>query len=357
MRIGIVAGIVVANDAISAAVVGQARIVAPMPEVESVTIFAQHIGRDVPCDGRVVRDPWTLAKDPDFAACDFVLFHWGIHYALFDVLTLFGPERSKHAAVHFHNCTPIDLVHDDNRAQVERSIAQMSHTIGLGVQLLTYSEFNRLTLLSWGADPEDIGFLPFPIDRPTGLAAVRTPDTFELVSVGRFVAAKGQLTLLEALALLPAELRRQVRLHLAGSAAFSEMSYYTELRTRIAEHELAEMVTIVEDPSDAELWELYASGDLVVSTSLHEGLCVPIVEGYAVGCRALGTTEGNLPYLVVSPDEVVPPLNAPLLAAALERAAVRRGVRDAEHEQRCNELVASFSSGSCTTLLRRLLFA
>ena len=34
---------------------------------------------------------------------------------------------------------------------------------------------------------------------------------------------------------------------------------------------------------------------------------MPVIEGYLAGCRAIGTTAGNLPYVVQPPDPVVTP--------------------------------------------------
>jgi glycosyltransferase involved in cell wall biosynthesis len=356
MRVGIVAGIVVPNDAISAAAAAQADVLTRMPGVESVTLFSHCIARQTAGEARQISDSWTLARDPAFQACDFLIFHWGIHYGLFDVLTLLSDRQLDRTAVHFHNCTPPELVNESARDGIERSIAQFAHAISLGVSMWTFSEFNRQTLLKWGATEKQVSFMPFPIDVPSGLSATRPTEEVVLVSVGRFVPAKGQLTLVDALTRVPPDVRSRLRVDFAGSGTFSEVGYMDAMATAIREADLDDIVRFRLDLTDEELWELYASGHVVVSTSLHEGLCVPIIEGYAVGCRAIGTTAGNLPFLVITPDEVVPPNDPQSLAEAIERIALTWPEQSSDYSQRRTTLAASFSSAECEQRLRLKLF-
>ena len=86
-------------------------------------------------------------------------------------------------------------------------------------------------------------------------------------------------------------------------------------------------MTIVDNPSRDELWHLYERSHVVVSPSFHEGLCVPIIEGYLAGCRAIGTDAGNVPFAVQPPDPVVPAGDEDALADAIGgmAGAIRRG--------------------------------
>ena len=75
---------------------------------------------------------------------------------------------------------------------------------------------------------------------------------------------------------------------------------------------------LVGQPSDDDLWNLYEEADVVVSPSLHEGLCIPIIEGYLAGCRAIGTDAGNLSYVVCHPDKVARANDSGSLADVIE---------------------------------------
>ncbi len=90
------------------------------------------------------------------------------------------------------------------------------------------------------------------------------------------------------------------------------------MERQIKQSRLAETVEFVDNASERELWKLYDWADVVVSPSLHEGLCVPIIEGYLAGCRAVGTDAGNLPNVVMKPDPIAKAGDAKSLSAALE---------------------------------------
>ncbi len=68
---------------------------------------------------------------------------------------------------------------------------------------------------------------------------------------------------------------------------------------------------------DEALAREYERADVLVSPSLHEGLCVPVIEAYAAGCNVVGTDAGNLPYVVQPPDPVVPAGDPDALAEAI----------------------------------------
>jgi glycosyltransferase involved in cell wall biosynthesis len=345
MKVAIVAGIVAPADAISSAVEGQAELLATMPGVDSVVVFAQHVSRPLPCTSFEVRDSWELVRSPAFAACDVAIFHWGIHYGAFDAITVLQPDSNGVAGpgprpvVHFHNCTPWHLVPPEQRPTMRQSLLQITHAISLGTPLWTYSEFNRRTLVDWGALDGQIVFVPFPIAVPqpsstelastalaaAALAACDGDGRVELLTVGRIVAAKGVATLVEAIGLLPTDVRAAVRVRVAGASHFSDAGLIAALQADATA--LGDTVEFVLDADDDVLAALYATSDVLVSPSLHEGLCIPVIEAYGHGLRAIGTDAGNLPFVLVAGDERVPPGDAPALAAAITRtvAAVRAG--------------------------------
>jgi glycosyltransferase involved in cell wall biosynthesis len=291
-------------------------------------------------------------RHPAFDACDLAIFHWGIHYRLFDVLTLLANSGRIRPVVHFHNCTPRHLVTEAEREVIDRSIAQVEHAISLPVEFWTFSEFNRLTLVDWGLAEEHISFVPIPLEIPPYSGSVRRSKRVQLLAVGRRVPAKGLHVLVEALGLVDRETRQAVRLRIAGSSSFSDAGYMSLLVDLVRRHHLVSMVTFVDEPSDADLWRLYCASDVVISPSFHEGLCVPIIEGYAVGCRAIGTTAGNLPFVVQPPDRCVEPGDPRALATAIEELVAE--VRSATSRQRLHpEFVDQYSVDTCRKTLQR----
>ena len=258
----------------------------------------------------MIGSPWQLLRHPEFRACDVAIFHWGIHYVLFDAITLLAVPALPAPVVHFHNCTPPALVEEIQRDHLLRSIQQLHHVIAMDVPLWTYSEFNRRTLIDWGAvrGADRLGHVPCP---RAGSSRRRSMWRHRQAAVGRSAGAG------EGCACTARSARDP-----AGSTA----------RTHPAAHRQQHHVLLGRLPGDIEgegprrsatarqvrrvprlaigrrsSPRCTEDADVVISTSFHEGLCVPLIEGYAAGCRAIGTTAGNLPYVVFAPDPVVPP--------------------------------------------------
>jgi glycosyltransferase involved in cell wall biosynthesis len=123
--------------------------------------------------------------------------------------------------------------------------------------------------------------------------------------------------LVEAMSSVVRALEGRASLVLAGSADLSNRQFISELATSIRERDLGRYVTIKEDLADRELALEYERADVLVSPSLHEGLCVPVIEGYRAGCNVIGTDAGNLPYVVQPPDPLVPAGDPDALADAI----------------------------------------
>jgi glycosyltransferase involved in cell wall biosynthesis len=357
MRVAVVVGVAAQHDAISAAALEQVSSLRALPDVEEVRLFTQGVDLDTGCPCFVTGNPWELVRHPEFRSCDVAIFHWGIHFALFDAITLLRSAQLPRPVVHFHNCTPPSLVEEIHRDQLMLSIRQFHHVIAMRTPLWTHSEFNRRTLIDWGAPEAQIEWVPFPIPVPQRRRAPRRGDSFHLLSVGRLVPAKGVHVLFDALASVPDALLERIRLRVVSHTTFSSDDYRDALEEKIraAGPLLAKAVEFVVSPSDAALNLLYQDSDVVISTSFHEGLCVPVIEAYAAGCRAIGTTAGNLPYIVFPPDPVVAPGDAPALAEAIERVLADREVRDLSYHARCQELVDSFSPRRASSMLQRAL--
>jgi glycosyltransferase involved in cell wall biosynthesis len=233
----------------------------------------------------------------------------------------------------------------------------MHHVIGLGVPVWTYSEFNRRTLIDWGAGETQVEWVTFPIPSTSTRPSARDDDRVRLLVVGRLVPAKGVHVVVQALSMLPDSVIHRLRLRVVGSTRFSSAEYRAALddQLRDSRQVLRDAVELVIGPSDDELGQIYRDTDVVISPSFHEGLCVPVIEGYAAGCRAIGTSAGNLPFIVVPPDPVVPPGDPTALAAAIETMIDHLDEIDEVYDARRRALVDSFSARSSAELLTAAL--
>ena len=320
MKVVVVAGICVVRDAISNAVVEQLDALRQSQHVDSVTLFTQGCTRDPGVEVVVGSDPWKMIVHPRFHEADVAIFHWGIAYELFDALIL-APTATRHCVVHFHNVTPPELLTGHDREKGVRSLTQLASLADVDTDVWTYSEFNRRTLLDWSVPDDRLFHVPIVIRAPAPVAATRRIDGVDLLTVGRLVPAKGVHVLVEAVAMLPPHVRANIHVTIAGNLALSDERYVTDVRDSISNSDLDDTIELKDDPSPLELAELYARAHFVVSPSFHEGLCIPVIEGYLAGCRAIGTTAGNLPFAVFSPDPIVPVGDIAALATAIGEVA------------------------------------
>jgi glycosyltransferase involved in cell wall biosynthesis len=351
MKVAIVSGICVLHDAISNAVVDQASLLSSLPEVESVTVFTQWSDRQITANNVVLLgDPWSLVRHSDVAEADLVIFHWGIAYDLFDALILLDERKT---VVHFHNVTPVEFVDPAKSREIERSLAQIGNLAMCSCRVWAVSEFNKQTLRAWGVDELRIRVVPFTIEAPRAIQRPDRAGRVRLLTVGRLVKAKGTDVLLEAIADLVARRGRVVELRLVGNLGLSDADFVRRLRHQMVKTDLNPIVEFVDDPSDDELWAMFEWADVVVCPSLHEGLCVPIIEGYIAGCRAVGTDAGNLPNVVVHPDPVVQASSSSALSRGLEFMVdeISAGRRSPPGE--ATELVSHFTAVAITVQLRQ----
>jgi glycosyltransferase involved in cell wall biosynthesis len=316
MRVVVVCGICVRHDAISHAVADQAAILRSLPIVEHVALIAQFIDRPLDADELVqISNPWDLLRHPTFIKADVVIFHWGIAYDLFDAVTVL--REDPRLVVHFHNVTPIEYAGNDFTT-VERSLRQVQLITTGDSRIWADSPYNAQTLTEWGIDSHRVVVLPFRIEPPRKPRRRVRSDEIGLLTVGRLVPAKGIDVLLDALQRVSSRTQHVVRLRIASNTSLSDLEFRQRMEDYVADTGLVGTVEFIDNASERELWSLYESADVVVSPSLHEGLCVPIIEGYLAGCRAIGTNAGNLPNVVVAPDPVAQAGDPESLATALE---------------------------------------
>jgi glycosyltransferase involved in cell wall biosynthesis len=322
MKVALVCGICTPHDAISQAVVTQAGILADDPSVTEVIVVSQFISNELPCASHETNDPWRLVALFEDLGIDAAIFHFGIRYDLFNALWLLENSKTR-CAVHFHNVTPPTLAEERDREGLEASLMQAQLMCELSFPVWTYSDHNLHVLHDWGVPSERVHFVPILVEAPRALTSRRSTDVVRLLTVGRIVPAKGVHVLVDALAKLLERGVDDFELRLAGNTGLSSSHYRTSLEQRVGSDGLASHVQFVGQPSDDELWSLYEETDIVVSPSLHEGLCIPIIEGYLAGCRAIGTDAGNLAYVVCDPDPIARADDSDSLADAIE-ATIRR---------------------------------
>lgn len=146
-----------------------------------------------------------------------------------------------------------------------------------------------------------------------------------VLSVGNWIARKGLLDLLEAVAQLPPD---AVTLHLVGDGD-AEPAYGARVRSRIAAPDLADRVVVHGPRSAAEVGAFYRAADVFALASVREPYGTVYGEAMAAGLPVVGWAAGNLPHLAKHGVEgiAVPPGDRPALATALRTLALNEPLR------------------------------
>jgi glycosyltransferase involved in cell wall biosynthesis len=155
---------------------------------------------------------------------------------------------------------------------------------------------------------------------PTGpVPDLRHGRQAALVSVGNWMARKGTLELLEAVAALPEE---RVTLHLAGRDDL-EHRYALRVRARLERADLAGRVVDHGVVTRDDVARLYAGADAFVLPSYREPYGTVYGEALAAGLPVVGWRAGNLPHLAADGVEgvIVAPGDVAGLSRALDRLA------------------------------------
>jgi len=131
-----------------------------------------------------------------------------------------------------------------------------------------------------------------------------------IISVGRFVEAKGYENMIEAFAILHRQDPRPV-LVIAGSGRLLD-----PIKNKIAEMQLGESVRCLGERSDIS--QLLDASDIYLSSSHWEGLPVALLEAMMAGLPIVATSVGDIPHVVTADIGIlVPPRRPDCLAEAL----------------------------------------
>ncbi len=194
---------------------------------------------------------------------------------------------------------------------------------------------------------------PTRADAPSGtatLADLGVPTGgVVLATAGRLTPEKGHRVLFEALDLLPASQRDQVRLVVLGSGPLLD-----ELRADIAARGLEDRVVFAGFRDDVP--HLVAQVDAVVFSSLHEGLPLALLEAMAASRCVVATRVGGIPSaidddvdgLLIDSDDAVG------LAAALGRVIEDGALRARLGAAARGRFERTFDSASMTEAYGRL---
>ena len=135
-------------------------------------------------------------------------------------------------------------------------------------------------------------------------------------------------------------------------------SYAAALQRYVAELGLSGAVTFTGHASDATVAAAYASSDVLVVTSEHEGFCVPVVEAMSIGLPVVAFDQGAVPEVLSAAGALVEDKDPYALATAIGELladAPRRGVMAEAGRRRLAELDLATAADRFVDLLLGLV--
>ena len=327
MRVSLLNLNLVGKDAIGRSIMAQARFFKRRGDI--VQIFVEQAPEDVPADiARLchVVTPAALRRDPEgrFAATDLYIYHYGGRHGLIDSLSTIDGGV---VCFYYHNVTPPDLWNwEEDKAALRRGIAG----VRLAAQadfVIGDSEYNLRQLAHISGVSEDrLHAVPLPVDisafRPGPPPAdlrrrYKLGDAPVLLYVGRMAPNKRVDLLVDLLAAVrghPQHPHPDARLLLVGdydsAPAYRLVTEQVQARARALGVTSAIVFTGRVDPAD-----YYRLGSVYVTTSQHEGFCLPLIEAMASGVPVVASAGAAIPDTVGDAGILVAPRTEEVVAA------------------------------------------
>ncbi len=242
-------------------------------------------------------------------ADDLLIYQFAVAYEFGE--RVFRDVRCRRALRH-HNVTPAEYYAPYNHSIAEAcrlGSAALPRLISEAVSVyLPASEFNRRELILAGVPAErchvlaplsDDGMLREEADLDwLGRLALDPERPCQWLCVGRLVPNKNHRALLLALAAFRKRYDARARLLFVGTKPAGLESYFAELQRLTEELDLTQAVWFSGSVSRARLKACFLAADVLVSASVHEGFCVPLVEAMALGLPVVALSRAAVPETV-----------------------------------------------------------
>lgn len=265
------------------------------------------------------RHPKGTATDlcsgyPELFPDDIILYHMSTGTRLnYELEKLNGRKM-----LIYHNITPPHFFNDYNPSaavNAQTGLNGLKHLAGKVEYCMADSEFNKQDLIAAGFNcPIDVRPILIPFDdykkTPDRKVLDRMKDGYtNILFVGRIAPNKKQENVIASFCWYKKHINPKSRLILAGSSLNME-SYCDRLKNYVSALELEDVIFTGHIPF-AEILAYYASADVFLCMSEHEGFCVPLVEAMffdlpiiALNSCAVPDTLGGSGLLTDSADPV-----------------------------------------------------
>ena len=263
-------------------------------------------------------------------ASELLIYHYSIQTPATDVFRR-SPARK---ALIYHNITPAEFFRGFDAGVARQLAAARSELAGVAAAadaVWADSAFNAGEIRALGA--KNVQVLPLlfaarafdvPAD-PVVLQGLSGPSQ-KILFVGRMAPNKCVEELIEAFAWYHKCLERRSELILVGSERTCPR-YFAMLRMFAAELDLM-AVSFVRYASPAGLIAYYQRANLFVTTSRHEGYCLPVVEAMTKGVPVLARNTGGVPEAMGGAGAMFDETSPQELACLMQRIIVPGALRE-----------------------------
>gem|GEM_PF-202217 len=257
-------------------------------------------------------------------AADCYWIDYSVYYPLLKA-ALALKAKGKRVLFDYHGITPPALWDDpETRVALEQAVANLP-VITEGDAVVCHSSYTRLELEKHGIPPERIQVFPyavpvdefFPTDKDRELMDAYGLDDsdFVLLYVGRMAGNKRIDVLTRALGIASGKCP-QLRLMLVGDTSLPAYQRQVDKAKDVA-REYAVEDRVIFTGVVPELRKYFNLADVFVTSSIHEGFCVPAIEAMACGKPVIATRSTALPETVGEAGILFEPDDAEQLAAEI----------------------------------------
>ncbi|HEX5691682.1 MAG TPA: glycosyltransferase family 4 protein, partial [Roseiflexaceae bacterium] len=190
---------------------------------------------------------------------------------------------------------------------------------------IAHSSYARGELLEWASiDPERVYAMPYVVPLETFRPAPRDAELVTryglegrvvLLYVGRMSSHKRIVDMVRAMPAIHARYPGAILLLVGDDSIDSYKQTISEARAEAERLGCAAEVIFTGAVDHSQLDRFYSSCDIYVTSSLHEGFCIPVIEAMACGVPVVGTHTTALPETIGPAGLTFQPKNPADLAA------------------------------------------
>lgn len=272
-------------------------------------------------------------KEPN----DIFLYHYAIGWQpVMEIIQSFNCKK----IIKYHNVTPPEYYEGISSAYASAcriGREQLKRIIDIGNDLyLADSEYNKRDLIELGAEETKCYVVPpfHHIDRLVDIEAdleqldkYNTDHTVNILFVGRLVPNKGHNALIDAFIIYNNHYNPNSRLLIVGGEDKRLLSYVNALKEKIGTNGLNEKILFTGKVTDQILKAIYLATNVFMSTSLHEGFCVPLVEAMSMKIPIVAHGTSAIPYTIGNTGIIWDEFDPHLFAASVDRIVRDEKVR------------------------------